>query len=165
MKNSEFQNYILALLLFLFSACVPAEYKGSYRDGRTGATLELKGTSATFTSADGKSRKASKSPLKFKELLKAEEGIFMRESPVNKELLEIFWVRPDSRTLKEQESLVWFNAEVIHLRLRKDLRDKAQELTLLHSMSGQVTLDRTTELVQIGWAPSPSLYTMRRVQD
>lgn len=157
--------FALIGLLLLSTACIPNEYQGLYREARTGATLKLEGTKATFVDADGRSLVANKSPLKFKELIKAKEGLFTRDNPLDKNLTEIYWVRPDSRSVQSAEGLTWYNAEVIHLRVRKDLHDKVQDIELVHSLNGSVILDTPSESVQVGWPAGTEILDMRRVQE
>jgi hypothetical protein len=153
----------LFLLVALLSACIPNEYQGKFQDGRTGATLQLSATKAVFKTPEGVTLTANRSPMNIKDVIAAKEGLYTQDNVIDKNLMEVYWIRPDASSVQKAEGLEWYNTEVVHMRLQKDLHDKVQEVDVIYSKQGTVMVDTTTNALQIGWPAGTDLLELRRV--
>jgi len=158
-----FQLSVLGLLIGACGSNVPPSFRGQFVDARTGSKLELSSDSGTFTDSTGRVVKADKKQLDFEDLQKGKAGIYMRQNPVNKNLLELYWVQPNLATKEEAGGMEWFHAEVLYFRMDIRTEEKVDLITSVHSLEGVVTLDIPTKLWQIGWPAGSEVFEFKRV--
>ncbi|MBL7715687.1 MAG: hypothetical protein JNL01_09485 [Bdellovibrionales bacterium] len=145
-------GFIALGLLALASACkLPADTKGKYSSADGKITMEIKGSKAKVTFADGHTLEAKATDLSVQILSEAKAGMYLQNSPTDENILEVFWVNPDRKTLQEQSDFVWMKSEVLIARLPKKVsKGKMQEVQILHCVDGQVLVDRPTGLYEGG---------------
>lgn len=156
---------IVFILVLALQACgnqVPGGFRGQYVDASTGATLELNAQSGTFVTPQGRSIAGSRLELGFTELQKGKPGLYMRPNPINKDIIEVFWLEPRMETLQEAGQMQWFESTVIYLRLPAKTTEKQEQINLVYTEIGTVMLDVPTRQWQVGWPADALILDMRK---
>lgn len=158
---------LIIAVAFMSVACgkVPSNYLGTYVDTQKGAKLELGANEWNMKLLGGREIKNKSEDMSFEVFQKAQAGVYTRDNPQNKELVDVFWVAPRAGSRQEGGGIVWFESEVIYTLLDKNQGDKVNTLHLFHCTNGTVMLDLITQKIQMGCPANPIEYNMKRTED
>lgn len=138
--------------LALFDPSFPDEYRGRFRDERTGAQAEIDKKEARFTFAGGTSLQLKTDDLNFKNLKKEKTAALFGEKNDRSKTRDVFVVVPRKGTRKEEAGLIWYSAEIVYLQIDEKMKEPVQYLGLVHAAQGTVLLDTASERFELGWA-------------
>lgn len=164
MKQSLKLTLLSLVLAAAFSACgkIPDAYQGKFQDLASGAKLDLGGSSGELTFTSGRQIKSDAADLDFEKLLKGEPGIYLRSTSDNADEVEVFWLLPHKETRKQEFDFVWLESEVLYSRMNIKLKDKVQQMKMLHCENGMVMLDLPTKTWNGGCPAGASEYDFVR---
>lgn len=142
---------LILMAAFLITGCrekTPENYRGTYTDAKTGATLTLKKTKGTLQLPDGTLVRTKTELLSFESLSKGQTGIYMDFSKNGR--VQLDWIIPDVNTRQEEAGIVWFTSTVIFSDMNLEISERAQKVALMICTNGQVILDTESKTFQVG---------------
>lgn len=152
----------LALVITGCGDAIPEAYRGSFIESGSGAGLQLGSQSGTYKEMSGRQLEGRSYKMTFQDLQKGKSGVYFRDHPDNKNLLELFWLNPDLTTKQEAKGIQWFQAEIFYFRMDRNKSGKIDILQTIHSAEGIVSLDLPTSTWQVGWLAQSELLEFKR---
>ncbi|MEK6704194.1 MAG: hypothetical protein AABZ06_00225 [Bdellovibrionota bacterium] len=156
--------------LAIFSAAaigcgvIPSAYRGKFQDNAKGAVLELKAGDGMLMLAGGSVMESKAKNLKFEQLMKGQQGIYVSENPAVDGALDVYWVNPDVTTKQQDGDLAWYKSEVVYTVLNVKVK-AVDEIELLRCQDGTILLDLPTKRWQVGCPANPEYYKFQRVSE
>ena len=143
MKNKLLNTVFGLFALLMFTACgkIRSAYQGDFTDQATSAKLTLGGSGGSLMLSSGREIKGSTADVKYEKLVASEPGIYVRPSQSNSDVVEIFWLQQNKESRKEEASFVWQESEILYTRMNTKLKDKVQQLKMVHCEKGLLELD------------------------
>lgn len=141
---------------------IPKPYQGTFVDASNTTTMTIQKDSAALVTPDTNiSAKVQK--LSYDKLIGGQSGFFLRQK-VGTNLIEVFWITPDTTSRNEAGGIIYFTSDIVYIQLDPTVKDKVQLLTVIHSKAGSVMLDTVTKTWQAGWpAEVQELSLMRAI--
>jgi hypothetical protein len=159
-------RWTAVMALALLGACggIPSAYQGNFRDESLGVDLQLGSSEGTLTDSQNPPIKTEAMALAFDALAKGKPGIYLRKNPAREDLIDIYWIQPRFQEKQEGGGLVWYPSDVYYTLVSTTQKEKVNELKMLRSDQGLVTLEPSTKAWQVGWPAHPTEYHFHRVK-
>lgn len=141
---------------------IPQDYRGTFRDVSAGVAVKFKAKRVQIELQNGKVIKTKMKVLKFKNLLKAEPGLYLDK--YDEYYPELSIIIPDVNTKKEVAGIVYFDAEYFFSRLDITDSKKKEVIEILHCEKGRVMLDTVSQTWQAGCPEGSHEYRVVRYQ-
>ncbi|NDD92210.1 hypothetical protein EBZ37_09005 [bacterium] len=159
MSFHHLKRVLIVSLGIAAGACgqIPKEYRGTFVDQATGFRVELKASEGKWIRPDGSQESFPAKAVGVAELDQGQPGIYMRS--MGNDQLEVFWVRPNPESRREEYGFVALEAEVVYTRL-----DPISAVLARHCERGQVLIDRVSQSFNGGCPSDSKLMELIRVK-
>ncbi len=188
MKHLQRSLIVVALMVFMV-ACnisIPSGFRGDFVDQTRGVSIHLESSKAQIVK-EGRVIDGQAVEVDVAKMALGQPGIYLRDNPTNKNIVEMYWINPNAATRQEAAGVVWFESEVIYARFEKKMMAQASdrwvatgerganasrfisgskvgEFSMVHVMNGQLGVDVVTKTWQVGWPEKPQTYRFSRTK-